>query len=96
MGPAPVIIASLADVGAKLIASAPVVPLRMTASLSAVGSPPFIVMPVKPVGVFGLFKLIVSVPAPASMVKLFLLIKSINSKLSTVTRAQVAPNSGLG
>ena len=60
-------------------------PLYTSVSL-AVGSPPLTVMLVSPVGVFGLSRLISSLPARALIVKALLFENSIDSRLFTVTR----------
>ena len=63
---------------------AALVPLRISLSLP-VGSPALTVIPVSPVGTFGLFRLISSLPAKALIVSATLLENSIDSKLSIVT-----------
>ena len=61
-GPAPVIVPASAAVGVKSMLSWPGVPLAISVS-PVVGSPPLMVMPVSPVGVFGLLRLNWSLPA---------------------------------
>src|SRR5713226_9615351 len=84
-GPAPVIVALSNDVGVKVMLSLLTVPLATRVSLPAVGSPPLTVMLVRPVGVLGLLRLKVSLPARPLMVSVVLFVKLIGSKLSTLT-----------
>src|SRR5581483_2587464 len=66
-GPAPVIVAVVRPVGAKLIELLAVVPLTVSVS-PAEALPPLTTMLVRPVGLFGLLRLTLSVPRPVLIV----------------------------